>query len=157
MTPEGTVKARGRKLCQELEIYTFPVQQSGTSRAGIPDDILCVNGVFVSIEYKYNCLWGPASKRLTSLPTLRQAMEMEAIREAGGVPLVVDKVCFNMLEPLLRRLLTLNLPESMWEAACASGLAWQWKWQQYKDYRDGKANISFPVPCGMPVYAGVLK
>ena len=57
MTPEGFVKKEGREIVKKLGIYQFPVNQSGMSLTGVPDDVLCVRGWFVHIEYKALLDW----------------------------------------------------------------------------------------------------
>ena len=89
--PEGKVKAEGRATCRRLGIFSFAVNQTGMSVAGLPDDCLCVNGMFVFIEYKAHMRWDKNHKTaLATLPRLNQVKAMQDCREAGGITLVVD-------------------------------------------------------------------
>lgn len=90
MTPEGRVKARVRKCLHDHDIYTFPVNQRGIGRRGIPDDFLIVGNSPVFIEYKAHIRWGSMSSYLATQPTPLQVAEMEQIRKHGGYPLVID-------------------------------------------------------------------
>ena len=92
MTPEGAVKAKVRKTLHDCGIYTFPVNQQGIGRRGIPDDFLIMGGRPVFIEYKAECRWDKNNKTaLATLPTVLQILEMDKIREAGGITYVVDR------------------------------------------------------------------
>lgn len=92
MTPEGAVKAKVRKALHDCGIYTFPVNQQGIGRRGIPDDFLIMGGRPVFIEYKAECRWDKNNKTaLATLPTVLQILEMDRIREAGGITYVVDR------------------------------------------------------------------
>jgi hypothetical protein len=79
MTPEAKVKKAVRALLDAEDIYHFNPFGGGYGRAGIPDVICCVNSWFLAIECK-------AAKGKT---TALQARELERIRDAGGVALVV--------------------------------------------------------------------
>lgn len=91
-TPEGKVKAKGRSICKELGIFYFPAQMTGFGRNGIPDDILCVKGQFISIEYKAD------SKKK---PTPLQIKAMSDIRKAGGITLLVHADNIRCMHPNL--------------------------------------------------------
>jgi Holliday junction resolvase len=81
MTPEGAVKAKVRKILQDRGAYYFMPPANGYGRVGIPDIICCHKGKFLAIECK-------AGK---NKPTALQFMEMGAIRNAGGVALVINE------------------------------------------------------------------
>lgn len=78
-TPESRVKATVRKELDRAEVYYFMPAANGYGRAGIPDFVCCINGYFLSIECKAG-----ANK-----PTALQEREMENIRKAGGMALVI--------------------------------------------------------------------
>jgi Archaeal holliday junction resolvase (hjc) len=79
MTPEAKTKKKVRALLDEVMVYHFNPFGGGYGRAGIPDIIACVNGYFLAIECK-------AGKGKT---TALQDRELENIRAAGGVTLVI--------------------------------------------------------------------
>ena len=79
MTPEAKTKQRVRKILDDASVYHFNPFGGGYGRAGIPDIIACVNGFFLAIECK-------AGKGKT---TALQDRELEDIRAAGGIPMVV--------------------------------------------------------------------
>lgn len=94
MTPEGKVKADVRKVMHDLGIYTFPVNQRGIGRRGIPDDFVCWHGVPMFIEYKASIRWDKNNKAaIATMPTPLQILEMTAARAQGMRTYVVD--CHN--------------------------------------------------------------
>lgn len=152
-TPEGRIKKRGRAICNNMCLYHFPVQQGGTSTAGIPDDVLCVNGRFVHIEYKAEMLWTRTKKGYNTLPTARQCRQMELCRRAHGITLVIDKHNINYLESDLSRIYT-AVSNQIITLHCG----WFWSITDYMDYREGgpiTVNISpgttIPHPVGTPL------
>ena len=80
-TPEKKVKDAVRKLLVEFGIYYFSPAANGFGRAGIPDIICCMHGKFIAIECK-------AGKGKT---TALQDRELDAIRAAGGMAMVVNE------------------------------------------------------------------
>lgn len=105
-TPEGKIKKRGREICKKLGIYYFPVNQGGLGRTGIPDDVLCVNGRFVHIEYKAHMDWTKRTKTaFKTLPTNLQVKRMEECRASGGFTMVVDDTNIEYLEDELKAIM----------------------------------------------------
>lgn len=80
-TPEGKVK---RKISALLKTngawYTMPIQR-GHNKPGVPDYIGVINGTMFGIEAK-------AGK---NKPTRAQEGQLKAIRDAGGLGLVIDE------------------------------------------------------------------
>jgi hypothetical protein len=100
MTPEAKVKARVRKLLDELHIYYFFPPANGYGRAGIPDIIGCFMGLFVAIECK------AGKGKLTVL----QEREIAAIVAAGGFTFVAREDNIDELKGLLICLIQELLP-----------------------------------------------
>lgn len=75
MTPEGRVKNKVVAALKKRGVWYFFPAANGMGRAGIPDIIAIVNGVFVGVEVK-------ADK--TKKPTQLQARCGQAIQAAGG-------------------------------------------------------------------------
>lgn len=92
MTPEGKVKARLKKILDDMGIWHFSPFQAGMGRAGIPDIIGCYNGIFVAFECKAN----------GGKPTALQQREIEAIRTARGLAYVVDEHNLDDIKDLLQ-------------------------------------------------------
>ena len=84
---EADVKQYARKMFKDKGYYSFPVNQGMFSRAGIPDDCLCVGGNFYAVEFKSELRWGNKA----TLPRPTQVLEMNKIWAAGGAAFVVDR------------------------------------------------------------------
>jgi Holliday junction resolvase len=93
-TPEKKVKDKVKAVLDSEGVYYFMPPANGYGRAGIPDIIACVNGLFFAIETKAN----------GNKPTALQIREIEAIRRNNGVAVVVDETNWDMVRPLLREL-----------------------------------------------------
>ena len=93
-TPEKKVKDQVVAILKEAGAYYFFPATHGYGRSGVPDIVACVDGVFLAIECK-------AGK---GKPTALQVRELERIRIAGGVAVVVNELNLDMLPPLLERL-----------------------------------------------------
>jgi len=91
MTPEGAVKAKIKLILKELGCYYFMPSANGYGRAGIPDFIGCLNGAFFAIEAK-------AGKGTT---TALQDREIQRIKDAGGIVLVINESNIDTLESTL--------------------------------------------------------
>lgn len=92
MTPEAKVKARVKKILDEMGIYHFSPVQNGMGRAGIPDIIGCYSGRFVAFECK-------AGKGKT---TALQDRELERIRQAKGLAFVINEQNVEDIKELLQ-------------------------------------------------------
>lgn len=93
-TPEGKVKDEVRRVLKALNIYYFMPATGGYGRSGVPDIVGCVNGRFVAIECKAGL----------NQPTALQEREMENIKNAGGVAIVINEGSVRGLADLLRGL-----------------------------------------------------
>lgn len=79
LTPEGRTKAKVRKYLRELGAYVYSPVPTGYGASTL-DDLVCLNGQFVAIEYK----------RRGKKPTPRQWEIMKQVEEAHGVALWGD-------------------------------------------------------------------
>lgn len=91
MTPEAKVKKRIKDILQELQCYNFSPIGGAYSSRGVPDIVGCLNGVFFGIEAK-------AGKGET---TALQDRELQRIRDAGGIALVVNEENIEELKTTL--------------------------------------------------------
>jgi len=92
---EKWVKQQVVKMLKERHVYYFfPVAGAYTS-IGVPDIVACIKGRFVGTECKAG----------NNRPTELQHKNLEAIRDNGGVALIVNE---NDLEALEQRLETLT-------------------------------------------------
>lgn len=92
-TPEAKVKAKVVKVLKDAGVYYFFPATHGFGRSGVPDIVCCVDGKFLGIECK-------AGK---NKPTDLQLRELEAIRQANGIAVVVNEESWDNLPEFLRR------------------------------------------------------
>jgi hypothetical protein len=76
---EANIKQTVRKWLREWGFYVFPSTPTGIGASTV-DDICCIYGFFVAIEYK------STGKQ----PTARQKLIMGAIERAGGIAIWGD-------------------------------------------------------------------
>lgn len=93
-TPEKLVKQKVEAILKAEGAYYFFPATHGFGRSGVPDIVACVNGMFVGIECKAG----------TNKPTALQVRELERIRAANGVAVVVNETNWDMLPELIRKL-----------------------------------------------------
>lgn len=79
MTPEGLVKKPVRAYIKAIGGYRFSPVQMGLGATTL-DDLCCIAGKFVGIEYK----------ALGKTPTPRQRLTITEIRRAGGIAIWGD-------------------------------------------------------------------
>ena len=87
-TPESAVKKRVKAVLDKHGVYYFFPPANGYGRTSIPDIICCVDGKFLAIECKAG----------TNKPTALQDRELELIRKAGGIAIVVRETNVDDVE-----------------------------------------------------------
>lgn len=92
MTPEAKVKAKVKKVLNELGAYYAMPVTGGYGNSGVPDFLICKAGLFYAIECKAN----------GNKPTALQLKHLEDVRKAGGVALVIDESNVNQLKELMQ-------------------------------------------------------
>lgn len=91
-TPEGRVKRAARKILEGYGVYSFMPVTSGFGHSGVSDEVACVNGTFVGIEYK-------ATEK--EKPTALQNMDATRVMNSGGVALLIHKDNLDYLEHVI--------------------------------------------------------
>lgn len=86
-TPEKKVKKKVRAILDELGAYYIMPVTGGYGSQGAPDFLVCLKGRFVGIETK-------AGKGKT---TALQDLNLQKIRDAGGVALVIYETDIEVL------------------------------------------------------------
>ncbi len=81
-TPEGRVKELVKRWLRARDIWYFMPVSNGMGTHGVPDFVCCWNGAFIGIECK-----APGKRGNVSA---LQVMQIDAIRRAGGLAVVVD-------------------------------------------------------------------
>lgn len=80
-TPEKKVKNKVVEVLKAHGVYYFFPATYGMGRSGVPDIICCYKGTFIAIECK------AGAGKTTAL----QDRELELIKKAGGVQMVVNE------------------------------------------------------------------
>lgn len=93
-TPEKKVKDKVVAILKQEGAYYFFPATHGFGRSGVPDVVACVSGYFLAIECKAG----------RNKPTALQIREIEDIRHAGGVAVVVNETNWDMLPELIRKM-----------------------------------------------------
>jgi len=81
MTPEAKVKKQVVQQLKLLDAYYFYPVTGGYGRSGVPDIVGCYKGKFFAIECKAG----------TNKPTPLQYLNIEHIKQNGGVALVINE------------------------------------------------------------------
>lgn len=81
MTPEAKVKKKVVNVLKTYRAYYFYPVTGGFGRSGIPDIVACYFGQFIGIECKAG----------NNKPTALQTAELEKIKTAGGLSLVINE------------------------------------------------------------------
>ena len=98
-TPEKKVKAKVVEILKAHGVYYFFPATYGMGRSGVPDIICCYNGRFLAIECK------AGAGKTTAL----QDRELDLIKKAGGVQMVVNEKNLGELAVLLNVLRKMEL------------------------------------------------
>lgn len=81
MTPEGKVKKRVKEILAQVGAYYAMPMGTGFGNSGVPDFLICKGGLFYGIECKAG----------GNKPTALQLKNLDDIRKAGGIALVIDE------------------------------------------------------------------
>ncbi len=78
---KAKVKAKVKKILNEMGAYYAMPMGTGFGNSGVPDFLICIGGLFYAIECKAN----------GNKPTALQLKHIDDIRKAGGIALVIDE------------------------------------------------------------------
>lgn len=92
MTCEKDVKEGVKKLFKKYDVWYFMPSMNGYGRSGVPDFVACHRGRFLAVETKFD----------NRKPTILQWREMDGIRRANGIAMVVNEHALEYLEGVLR-------------------------------------------------------
>jgi Holliday junction resolvase len=93
-TPEAKVKKKVVEMLKAAGAYYFSPVTGGYGRSGVPDIVCCLKGRFIGIECKAG----------TNKPTALQRKNLEEIRAARGLALVVNEDNFDDLAFILKKI-----------------------------------------------------
>ena len=92
MTPEKKVKQAVVAILKAFKAYYFYPVSGGYGMSGVPDIIVCYMGRFIGIECKAG----------SNKPTALQEINLNNIREQGGIALVINEANITLVEKILR-------------------------------------------------------
>ena len=92
MTPEAKVKKKVREFLKSTGAYYAMPVATGFASSGVPDFLVCKEGLFYGIECKAN----------GNKPTALQLKNLDDIRKAGGVALVIDETNVDQLKEFIK-------------------------------------------------------
>lgn len=81
MTPEAKVKKRVKEILNDVGAYYAMPVGTGFGNSGVPDFLVCKEGLFYGIECKAN----------GGKPTALQLKHLDDIRKAGGIAMIIDE------------------------------------------------------------------
>ena len=95
-TPESKVKTRVKLILGDIQKKGYPVYRvmpmgTGFGSQGVPDFVVCVQGLFIGIECK------SGKGKVTAL----QQMNLDNIKLAGGLALVINEENLSELEEVI--------------------------------------------------------
>jgi hypothetical protein len=94
MTPEAKVKAKVKKILDDINAYHFSPQTGGYGKSGVPDIIACYKGRFIAIE----CKAGKGT--LTAL----QKYNIDQIKSNQGLAIVINEGNIESLLALVKEI-----------------------------------------------------
>jgi len=91
MTEEGLFQSKIKKWLDLNEVYHIKHNASALSKSGVPDRILCINGVFIGVEIKKN------DKEEASL---LQQYNIKEIKKQKGIAFVLRPNTFKTFKEI---------------------------------------------------------
>lgn len=95
MTPEGLVKEKIKRILKRYKVHYAMPRGTSYGRQGVADFVCCTHGRYLAVEAK-------ATKY--SRQTAMQKYEMEQVRLAGGVYLLIHEDNLHELEAYLKEI-----------------------------------------------------
>ena len=98
MKPEKKFENQVKEFLNDRGIWVLKTWSNGIQREGVPDLVTCVNGLFVAVELK-----APKGK-----PSKLQLWNIEKIRAAGGIGIVLYPSMYDQFKRMIELLLEGN-------------------------------------------------
>ena len=95
MAEEKNFEGRVKRWLRQNGCYVVKYYGCGTTRAGVPDLLICVNGKFLAVELK--------AEKGTTTPL--QETQLKLIEKAGGTGLVLKPSGFMEFKRYIRELM----------------------------------------------------
>ena len=101
MGPEKTFENKVKKHLADAGCWVLKTWSNGVQRSGVPDLLVCCNGYFLGVEIKAK----------TGKPSELQLWNVEKIKEAGGLAIVLYPDHFAEFKALVSNLLADSPPD----------------------------------------------
>lgn len=88
---EKAFEEKVKRFLKEQGCWTLKTWSNGVQRSGVPDLLVCCNGYFVGVELKAE----------NGKPSELQLWNIEKIREAGGIAIVLYPNQFEIFKDLI--------------------------------------------------------
>ena len=93
---EKAFEQKVKTYLAEKGCWVLKTWSNGIQREGVPDLLVCCNGYFIGIELKNE----------TGYPSALQLWNIEKIRKAGGIAMVLYPDQFEILQQMVENLMT---------------------------------------------------
>ena len=103
MGAEKSFEKKVKAFLKEYHCWTLKTWSNGIQREGVPDLLVCCNGHFLGVELK----------AATGKPSELQLWNIDRIREAGGIGIVLYPSKFYMFQDMIKDLYA-NIDEEFW-------------------------------------------
>ncbi len=99
MAKEKQFEQKVKKFLEEQHCWVLKTWSNGVQREGIPDLLVCCDGYFVAVELKAE----------TGKPSKLQLWNIEKIREADGIAIVLYPDMFEQFQHMIKLLRSGNI------------------------------------------------
>jgi len=96
---EKAFETKVKKFLKDQNCWVLKTWSNGVQRSGVPDLLVCCNGYFLGVELKNE----------TGKPSELQLWNIDEIRKAGGIAIVLYPNQFAEFQDLIRQLNTIQM------------------------------------------------
>ena len=101
---EKQFEKKVKAFLDEQGVWWLKTWSNGIQREGVPDLLICCNGYFIGVELKNE----------TGHPSALQLWNIDQIRKAGGIAIVLYPDQFDEFKDLIQIAIE-NIPDEMYE------------------------------------------
>ena len=98
MKSEKAFEQRVKQYLSDQGCWVLKTWSNGVQREGVPDLLICINGYFLAVELK----------AANGKPSSLQLWNVEQIRAAGGIAIVLYPDMFDVFKQMVELLLSGN-------------------------------------------------
>ena len=94
MASEKAFEKKVKDFLKDFDCWTLKTWSNGTQRSGVPDLLVCCNGVFLGVELKAE----------NGRPSELQKWNIKQIRKAGGIGIILYPSQFEEFQAMVNLL-----------------------------------------------------